>query len=527
MKGIWAGSSVLWLGLSLGGAQAQDGALRSAVSLGRPTPVAPAANRPFEALPSSAIRPASFLLPPEVVPPVIVRAKGPDLGPSTIPPLPLPSGQGQEKGPPLTEILNPGQRSDKPIATTPNGLMGEPGLNAGPLEGGVFAADPWCGAAGCCGEGVCAPSCGLEGRGDPSHCFWGRAEFLLWNISNSHVPPLLTTSSPTALGVLGQGDTAVLYGGTLDHEEFSGGRFTAGWWFDPCQHCGLEASYFFLGKRSIGYDIASGGAPLLARPFFNDNPAVNAEDSELIANPAIASLPGLIPLAGSMHIRQSTELWGTDASAVWNLRQGCWGRLDLLAGFRYLQLKEELDITENLMVPFTSSTVPGESILVHDHFATRNQFYGGQVGLRADLNWRRWDLEVTSKFAMGTTHQQVDINGVTVLTPPGGPPSVFTGGLLALPTNIGQFSRDHFTVVPEVGLNIGYKINDHWRVYTGYSFIYWSSVVRPGDQIDRVVNSSQIPPRMGPFVGPPHPAFGFRDTDFWAHGVNFGLEFKY
>jgi hypothetical protein len=28
-------------------------------------------------------------------------------------------------------------------------------------------------------------------------------------------------------------------------------------------------------------------------------------------------------------------------------------------------------------------------------------------------------------------------------------------------------------------------------------------------------------------VGPARPAFGFRETDFWAHGVNFGLEFKY
>jgi hypothetical protein len=42
-----------------------------------------------------------------------------------------------------------------------------------------------------------------------------------------------------------------------------------------------------------------------------------------------------------------------------------------------------------------------------------------------------------------------------------------------------------------------------------------------------VVNSSQLPAHTGSFVGPPRPAFGFRDTDFWAHGVNFGVEFKY
>jgi hypothetical protein len=390
-----------------------------------------------------------------------------------------------------------------------------------------FASDPWCGAVGCCGEGGCIPPDCLGIGGHSPHRFWGQAEFLLWSVSNSHVPPLVTTSSPTSLGVLGQPDTAVLFGGSVNHEDFSGGRFTVGWWCDPCERLGFEASYFFLGQRSIGYDAASTGTPLLARPFFDVNPAVNGENSELVANPAVASLPNLIPLTGAVHIRQSTELWGMEGNALWNCWRGCWGRLDFLSGFRYLQLKENLSITENLLVPFTSLAVPGESLFVSDQFGTRNQFYGGQIGLRAEANWRRWVVEFTSKVALGTTHQQVDINGATIITPFGGSPSAFTGGLLALPSNIGHFSRDHFSVVPEAGLNFGYNINDHWRVYTGYSFIYWNSVVRPGDQIDRVVNSSQLPGHMGSFVGPPRPAFGFRETDFWAHGVNFGLEFKY
>ncbi len=61
----------------------------------------------------------------------------------------------------------------------------------------------------------------------------------------------------------------------------------------------------------------------------------------------------------------------------------------------------------------------------------------------------------------------------------------------------------------------------------GYDFLYWSSVARPGDQIDRTVNSTQIAPRTGPFTGPARPAFEFKNTDYWAHGVNFGVEFRY
>jgi hypothetical protein len=59
----------------------------------------------------------------------------------------------------------------------------------------------------------------------------------------------------------------------------------------------------------------------------------------------------------------------------------------------------------------------------------------------------------------------------------------------------------------------------------GYSFIYWSRVARAVDQIDRDVNITQQPP--GPFVGAPRPEFILRTTDFWAQGLNFGLEWKF
>jgi len=55
--------------------------------------------------------------------------------------------------------------------------------------------------------------------------------------------------------------------------------------------------------------------------------------------------------------------------------------------------------------------------------------------------------------------------------------------------------------------------------------IYWSSVVRPGDQVDPVVNFSQL--FGGPLVGPAQPLPQFNRTDFFAHGLSFGLEFRY
>ena len=89
-----------------------------------------------------------------------------------------------------------------------------------------------------------------------------------------------------------------------------------------------------------------------------------------------------------------------------------------------------------------------------------------------------------------------------------------------MPTNIGEFNRNVFSVVPEVGRNVGYQLTDHIRTFVGYNFLYWSNVIRPGDQIDRVIDINNIPrfvnvlPGTIPAVFPPRPEARFNDTDF-------------
>jgi hypothetical protein len=203
----------------------------------------------------------------------------------------------------------------------------------------------------------------------------------------------------------------------------------------------------------------------------------------------------------------------------------------LIAGFRYLDLQEDLVITENITIlPGAPAPLnPGDMISVTDRFETRNRFYGGQLGARGEWYRGCWFVNATGKIALGSTRQQVSIRGNTVFTPAGGAAVTQEGGLLALPTNIGDYERDRFTVVPEIGINVGRQLNDNLRVYAGYTFIYWSSVVRPGDQIDPVVNPTQLPTIAGPgtLVGPARPAFAFQETDFWAQGLNLGMELQW
>ncbi|HEY1859848.1 MAG TPA: BBP7 family outer membrane beta-barrel protein, partial [Gemmataceae bacterium] len=215
------------------------------------------------------------------------------------------------------------------------------------------------------------------------------------------------------------------------------------------------------------------------------------------------------------------------------LCRGCCSRTDLLFGFRYVGLADNLQIGEALTVlpaaTGVTQVVPvGTTFQVSDRFHTSNRFYGGHVGLDTEYRRGRWFLDLKGKVALGSNHEVVNIGGNTIVTAPGAAPVNLTGGLLALSSNIGRFSRDMFVVAPEATINLGYQVTPAMRVFVGYNFLYLSNVVRAGNQIDPIVNPNLIPSTTGTTPSlPVRPAFAFKGTDFWAQGVNFGLEFRY
>lgn len=358
-----------------------------------------------------------------------------------------------------------------------------------------------------------------NGFGRGSGRFWVSAEFLLWWIKDGNTPPLATTGTPASGGILGQPGTTTLFGGSLDYGARPGARFTFGTWLDCERTKAIELSYFFLNGGPEGFGANSAGDVVLSRPFIN---VINGQPFvEIVAFPGLA--------AGGIGIFSNSALQGADLNLFCNLccRPACSPcshsfRLDLLGGPRWLDLQEDLAIAELV-------TDDQATFAIVDAFETRNSFYGAQLGARAEWQRGRWFANLLGKVALGTTHQEVRISGTTVITVPGAAPSVQTGGLLALPTNIGSYSRNTFTVVPEIGMNVGCQLTNRVRAFAGYNFLYWSNVVRPGDQIDLGINPTQLPSAAGPgtLVGPARPAFTFQETDFWAHGLNAGLEFSW
>jgi hypothetical protein len=365
---------------------------------------------------------------------------------------------------------------------------------------------------------------------EPQSKVWVGAEYLLWWIRNGPLNvPLVTTGSPQDMvpGALGQAGTSVLFGGgPLHFGTFSGLRLTGG--IDLAWGLAIEAGCFGLERRSVGYSAVSdaNGNPLLARPVFNNQ--TPGEGAYLYALPGTAS--------GSVLISAHTRLQGADCNLGANVYQDASVSFTAFAGFRFLELDEDLNIagTVTPLVPgfltfLGGPADPPNSLTDYDGFKTYNRFYGGQIGGR--LVWRgdRFDLDLQGKLAIGATQERTVINGISTLNTPGSPSVTNPGGLLAEPSNIGCFNHTSLGLIPELGIRVGYRLTPQFRFTVGYSILYWNRVARPGNQIDRTVNPAQVAqdPNFGNGQGDLRPLFQVRDSAFWAQGINGGVEFQF
>lgn len=346
---------------------------------------------------------------------------------------------------------------------------------------------------------------------------WGSAEHLLWWTKKDRVPPLVTAGGN---GVLGASGTRVLLDNLNFADDFrQGGRFTLGYQFRSAPVIGVEASYFFLPDGETETSFSSNGNPVLGRPYIDVKTGMPA--ATLISSPGIA--------VGSVAVGVSTWLSGAEANMSARLVSSDQFRLTALAGFRFLSLDDDLTIDEQFKVADNVPGFGGNRVTLQDEFCTDNRFYGGQLGLKASAQRRVVTIDFVGKIALGEMQQVVNIKGATNVLRSNGSTTGFKGGLLALRSNIGSHEREELAFVPEVGVNIGLQLTRRLKACVGYSFLWVSSVVRAGEQIDPVVNVTQFPilSGNGPLVGPARPALKFAETDFWAHGLNFGLELTY
>jgi hypothetical protein len=335
---------------------------------------------------------------------------------------------------------------------------------------------------------------------------WADFEFLYWATQGVVPPPLVTTGPPTAApgvaGALGQPTTIPIFGGERTLNQFRPGfRTEVGYWFEPDVRWGVSARFYFLGAVSERLLAAGNGFNVVNVPQLIASPAGP------VAVPLYVGYPGLT--TGTVSASTHSDFLGGDVS----LRRGFAGgpvRFDLLGGYRVMHLGD------NLLSAF--DVVPAGALsprlVGEDRITSRNQFHGAQVGFLTSCRYGCFSLELQSTVALGVTVSDFDDTRVRAFGGSGGVPGglvgfgpvpVPGGGTVQTVTARGG-QVDYFAVVPEVGTKLGWNPSDHVRLTFGYNFLYWSRVRRAQELFEPGSNNS---------------------TDFWAQGINWGLELRY
>jgi len=372
-------------------------------------------------------------------------------------------------------------------------------------------------------------SCFSGPCGAPHHS-WVHLEYLMWWTKGMSVPPLVTTADTLANASLDPNDNAtILFGGDDIFEDLrKGGRIRLGFWLDSCQRCGIEGEFLGLHDEQEYFQANTFDHQVLARPFFDVS----------VSTPgfAVQEVSGA-QLAGQVEVNATTRLYSGGIRLISNQCCNAWGcapcsdgycgniRRDFLLGYRFTTLDEALGIREQLNTVDTGAT---QNFDLRDNFVTDTQFHGIDFGWQWEFVKCRWSFNLLTKIAMGVNRQVVDISGSTqdaIFNNGAFEIQTQTGGLLTQPSNIANYSRSRFSVMPELAATLGYELRPGVRLTAGYTFLYWTNVVRPGDQIDLSVNSEFL--NGASSATPSRPAFNFRETDYWAQGLNFGIDLRF
>ncbi|MGW8257157.1 MAG: BBP7 family outer membrane beta-barrel protein [Thermoguttaceae bacterium] len=389
------------------------------------------------------------------------------------------------------------------------------------------------------------PLCGPSGR------FWIRADWMMLWTTPVSLPALVTTgpaggAPPATLsgGIIGQPGTEILYGNSNIYDQGRAAvRMSMGGWLDRCHIWGFEADWLTLGGLSNHYYQSSSGDPLIARPFFNIN--TNQNDAQ------ITSYPGYV--SGSVDVSGHDYFNSVGVDMRYNLcccnsccdsccvdecgaEIGCcadmcclnYCRTDLLLGYRHYTLGDGITVYEEVTDSRTGEGHPTRYQLT-DNFDAQNEFNGTEIGLNTEVRRGRWSLNLLGKLALGNTHKRVAISGSSVVSQTGSPTQTYNEGILATSSNIGVYTSDTFTVIPQLGVELGYQITCHWRGFVGWNLIYWAPVQRAGEQIDTRIDPRNWagPLAEGQGTGLPFPSYLNHCTNFWAMGLNVGTEVRF
>ena len=350
---------------------------------------------------------------------------------------------------------------------------------------------------------------------------WVSAEAVAAWFRGMELPALVTTAPAgtpqAAAGVLNQPTTSLLFGGTVDRDIRAGFRAAAGYWFGEDRLWGIEAGFMMLESQTAFFSKASNGTPILARPF--------ADATNFSSQAVLVAFPNLS--TGSIDARAGSANFyeGHGDVALKLVGDGGPLRFDALLGYRFYRYDESLGIVQTLN-PLGPLFVAGTQIVSTDGFTTTNEFHGLDLGVRPSLMWGGLSLDLLAKVALGNLRQTVNIAGSQVITTPGAATVTQVGGVFALPTNIGSYTRNELVAFPELGFGTSWHVTPNLTIRLGYSALLLNGIASASDQVNPLINPSRFPV-VNMTTGPNQPAFNLRRSDTWIQSITLGVQVSY
>lgn len=326
---------------------------------------------------------------------------------------------------------------------------------------------------------------------------------IIWR-PERYYPPLLTTTTEGSPAI-GQEGTTILFGGEkLGNNPQSGGRADVGVWVIPCMGVGM--SFFGVGKECVSYFASSNndGYPILGRPFTY---STGDQSALIISTPANAFNNRA---TGFMKIKTRDQLIGADAYFRYRfLNLSCFN-LDLLGGFLYSYIGDQLD-TKSRTKSYDSDGIFSSDVEFKDRFKLKNDFYSALFGAKADWRCGRLGFSVTGKVGLGTMFQCGDFTGESIEY------SIITGkiiaeqstGFLVTDTNKGHHSHCKFEVVPQLIADVEWRLLPNLWLSCGFIGAYWPSVALAGEQVDLNLGEAA--------------SSTLKEKSYWMRGITAGL----
>jgi hypothetical protein len=281
-------------------------------------------------------------------------------------------------------------------------------------------------------------------------CFTASADYMLLSRVNHHSFTLLSN---------GQGGAEVLNANDLNFEMRTGPKLNL------IVHqilfgCDVELGYMFVDGFSLSKSAYSGNTPL-----FFDGPLSTAQASN----------------GAGINFDYISRIHSAES----NLRYSGGGLFSILAGFRYIDLHEQLtaSIENSGLTPFLTSN-------------TDNHLYGGQIGAEMGMPIGKFHIAGIAKAGMFSNQADLTLYGTDANSAVGG-----VKGQLAF--------------LGEVDVIGSYCITDNIAVRLGYQAMWLSGVATASDQLD-LANAPSSPAW--------HPN---TQSSLFYHGAFLGVEISF